>query len=360
MRRTIPLFVLMLLLLAACTPQPTATGMPAAVQMPQPTDIPATEPPAPTGTPDPLAEIEARAGFDIQEPAGVLPEGYGLEDVTLDEATGSVCLQYRYAAEGGDSVLFIAQGPIESAPAMEVIPDLPEYLLQREAVSIGGAENSSQVTGYRRSAWACAEAAAQEVTTYSYAVAPRLTWEVGSIQFDLYSTSGGCATPGGLTNLGLLRVAESLTGNSTHPASELDPECLLSVADVESLAGFDVIEPASLPEDVAFYYATYEEAAGPTVTLLYLHEQHPDMGRFFQITQAQEAPTFLVESCEGVTSEVCEVLQVGEVSVVYLSFGPSEQLDWQADGFYFSLFRSAGEPGKDYKDMLLEIVGSMR
>jgi hypothetical protein len=43
-----------------------------------------------------------------------------------------------------------------------------------------------------------------------------------------------------------------------------------------------------------------------------------------------------------------------------LVWSTSDQLDWQAGGFFFSLFRSAGEPGKDYQDELLEVVGSMK
>jgi hypothetical protein len=53
------------------------------------------------------------------------------------------------------------------------------------------------------------------------------------------------------------------------------------------------------------------------------------------------------------------MLQVGITPVVYQFSGASERLSWQSNGFFFSLFRSAGEPGKVYKDELLRIVESM-
>ena len=195
----------------------------------QPTSPPETEQPAATSAQDVLNDVNR-----LQVPDSSLLEGYVLESTTLHEATQSACLEYRHPGANGDSVLLIAQGPIASAPPLEKIPDLPEYLSLQEAVTIGGAEKSSRVAGWKRSAWACSELAAQEHTPYSYALAPWLTWQFEGRQFDLYSASGGCATPGGMTHLDLLRVAESITGQSTHPADELDPDCLLSVAEAES------------------------------------------------------------------------------------------------------------------------------
>ena len=84
------------------------------------------------------------------------------------------------------------------------------------------------------------------------------------------------------------------------------------------------------------------------------------MGRFFQLTQFTKAPPYFLSSCAAVGSHPCETLQVGETPLVYVNSGSSEQLDWQKDGMYFSLFRSAGEPGKSYKDELLKVVESIR
>lgn len=312
-----------------------------------------------------IAELKAVVGYSIREPI-TLPDGYVLESATVDEPTRSVCLQYRYHHPVFNSVLFIAQGPVTLAPPLALIPGWPEYAILSETVRIGGAENSSYMLGWRRTAWACTEAAEIEKTPFSYALAPRLTWDVDHQQFDLYSASGGCGTPGGLTTLDILRVAEGLTGNSTHAADELDPDCLRSIADAGKLAGFNVKEPAYLPKDVSFYFATYEKTPSPSVILRFFDEQYSDMGTFIQINQQTEADPSYVTSCNESPGDVCEILQIGTTPVVYrysadgASGSGTEQMDWYADGFFFSLFRNAGEPGKVYKDELVKIVGSLK
>jgi hypothetical protein len=92
-----------------------------------------------------------------------------------------------------------------------------------------------------------------------------------------------------------------------------------------------------------------------------VHETYGDMGNFFQIMQEKqsEAPPDVL-SC-GEKTEVCEVLQINGVTVIYhqVSAGP-EGLDWYADGFVFRLLRTAGEPNKGYKDELIKVVESMK
>jgi hypothetical protein len=304
------------------------------------------------------AQIQAIVGYSIREP-GTLPDGYVLDKATVDEQTRSVCLQYRHT-EVSDDVLFIAQGPVEKAPPLEMVPGWPDYSIKKEAIQIDGADNGFRISGWRRSSWACSEAAQAEKTPYSFALAPKLTWEVDRQQFDLYSANGGCGTAGGLTNLDIIRVAEGLMRKSTHPADELDPECLHSIADVEKLAGFDVKEPAYMPEDVSFYFATFEKEPSPSVILYYYNKQHRDMGTFFNISQDVKASPVFMTSCTGSTGSTCEMLKIGTIPVVYLNSGQTEQMDWYSDGLYSSLFRNAGEPGKVYKDELIKIVESMK
>jgi len=324
--------------------------------------LPVTAPPAPQETLEQQGggepEIEAAVGFAIKQPS-YLPEGYVLEKISMHEPTKSVCLQYRYADPSGDSVILIAQGPLTSAPPLELIPDLPDYLALREAAQIGGAKNSFHLEGYRRRDWACADVAASESTRFSYAVAIRYTWEVDQQQFDLYFAGGGCEAPGGATSLDLLRVTESLTGESTHTADELDPQCLHSVSDAEKISGFDVKEPTYLPPDVSFDYATYSGSPIAQVTLLFVHDQHKDAGAFFQIMQTDDLLAFK-SACTEPSDKNCETIQVGNISVIYQFHDPTERLEWRSGSFFFSLFRSAGEPGKIYKEELLKIVESMQ
>lgn len=351
--------------LSACQASPTPS-LPAATVSPQPaptaaatmTAVPeVTPPPAAGAVSDDIAGLKSIVGYDVRAPRA-LPGGYVLEKASAEAATRSVCLQYRHS-EASDSILWIAQGPGALTPPLEAVAGWPDYAVLRQEVKIGGAQNGLSLLGWRRRAWACAGFAENEKTPFSFALAPRLAWQAGDMQFEIYSASGGCATPGGLTHLDLLRLAEDLTGTSTHPASELDPECLHSVADAKTLSGIEVKAPGYLPQDVVFYFATYESDPG-VVHSQFLHQQHSQSGRFFQISQYKEAPPFYMSSCAGAASGSCEVLKIDGVPVVYQYLNPTEQLDWSAGGYYFSLFRNAGEPGKVYKDELVKIIASMR
>lgn len=141
----------------------------------------------------------------------------------------------------------------------------------------------------------------------------------------------------------------------------------LTIAEVEKLAGFDVREPTYLPKGVSFEYATYEQPGFPGVNLQYkfIHEKYGDMGHFFFISQQQksEAPPDAV-SC-GESTEGCEILQIGDVTVVYNEYKQpeghvaTEGFAWYIDGIFFQLHRMAGEPDKVYKDELLKVVESM-
>ena len=306
-----------------------------------------------------IPELESLLGYGIRQ-SKALPADYVLEKVTVHEPTRSVCFHYRHTMVP-NNVILIAQGPLTSTPPLALIPGWPEYAVFNAALPIGGAQNGSHLSGWRRSAWACTDAAQQEQPAFSYALAPLFTWEMDQQQFDLYASSGGCGTPGGLTKLDALRLAEDITGTSTHAPDELDPDCLHTIADVEKLTGFDVPFPTYLPQDVAFYFATYQKTPSQIVTLNFLHQQHADMGSFFRIVQQTEDPLFS-SSCDASSSNKCETLQIGDKSIVYVltEDGRTEQLAWQANGFFFSLFRNAGEPGKIYKDELLKIINSLQ
>ncbi len=358
--------LVMLLVVTACTAAPgetrpviptvmdTSTEKTASAHV---VDIESTAMSA-AGQPAGLSGIQAQVDYEIRQPAS-LPDGYVLENVTLHGQTRSVCLQYRHPDEQ-DSVLFIAQGPVELAPPLEKITGWPDYSVYNEPEEIGGAEKGQRVSGWRRADWACTNEAENEKTPYSFTLAPRYSWVDGTLQFDLFSASRGCRFPGGLTRLDLIQLAEDLTGESTHPADELDPECLLSVADVETLTGMDIREPTALPENMAFYYATYEKETDASVILHYYHEQHPDMGDFFRISMDGDPFPFALSTCDDSTAEVCEVIPDGTSAIVYQYYNPTEQLDWEMDGVFYSLFRNAGEPGKIYKEELLGVINSMK
>jgi hypothetical protein len=305
-----------------------------------------------------LAEASTVVGYSVRQPA-FLPQGYVLDRTTVDAATHSVCLQYRFPA-APENLLFIAQGPSAQAPAPALVPGWPDYAILHEETKIGGAEKAFKVSGWRRSGWACTQAAETEKTSFSFALAPRLSWEFDQKQFEIYSASAGCGNPGGVTEMDILRMAESLTGAPSLAADALDPECLHSAAEAEKLAGFKVKMPDYFPENVAFYYATYEKAPANVVTLFFYHKEHANMGSFFQINQGKDAPVFFVKSCAEVTENACEALKLGTTPLIYQRFERTEQLDWSVDGYYYSLLRNAGSPGMVYKDEMLKVAGSLK
>jgi len=155
--------------------------------------------------------------------------------------------------------------------------------------------------------------------------------------------------------------AESI-GSTAGP--ETSPAGPSTLAEIETSAGFDVQEPAYLPEGVYFNSATYQDAPHPSVTSQFnlVHEQYGDVGQFFLITQ-QPQEGALSNPC----GNDCETLQVGDTPVNYhlnkSADNPgadTETLTWESAGFSFQLLRTAGEPNKTYKDELLKVVGSMK
>ena len=159
------------------------------------------------------------------------------------------------------------------------------------------------------------------------------------------------------------------TSVPSEPPQQITREVPHTVAEVEELAGFNVPEPGYLPAGVSIDSVTYEESPSPAVVLHFklVDEQYGDMGPFFEIRQEPQAkapPGAL--SCGG-TAEGCEVLQAGDVPVVYhLYSSPTEEgastegLEWYANGSFFRLHRMAGEPDKVYKEELLKVVDSMQ
>ena len=148
------------------------------------------------------------------------------------------------------------------------------------------------------------------------------------------------------------------------PAGDAAPARLATVAEAEQLAGFDLLEPGYLPEGVSFDFAMLESAPGPYVTLQYkiVHPQYGDMGAFFQILQQPQPTAPLdVTTCSGSGDGVCELLQIGGATVIYHRYtAGTEGLDWYANGVVLRLLRTAGEPGKSYKDELVKVVESMK
>jgi hypothetical protein len=156
---------------------------------------------------------------------------------------------------------------------------------------------------------------------------------------------------------GCMSATPSATVAATKADEPLSEDTHYTVAEVEKLAGFDVKEPTYLPDEVSFDFAAYKKAPYPNVTLYF---RYGDRGTFFQIVQEpQEGALPNPDDC-GANGDECETLQIGDIPVSYRLTAPTESLMWNVDGFSFHLTRTAGEPGKIYKDELLKVVESMK
>lgn len=154
--------------------------------------------------------------------------------------------------------------------------------------------------------------------------------------------------------------------SASSPAPQDDPPLIVAA---EEQAGFEVQSPAYLPPGVSLDSAALEtdSAAGVVLRFKLVHEQFGDMGIFFLVRQQPlDEPPPAVPSC-GEQAQGCEILQADGRSFVYrLHPSPAgdgadtESLEWYADGFFFTLQRTAGEPGQVYKDELLKVAGSIK
>lgn len=148
-----------------------------------------------------------------------------------------------------------------------------------------------------------------------------------------------------------------VTTSETQPGLPIATNIPGRIAEVETLAGFDVKEPAYLPAEASFNFAAYQSPPYPNVTL---HFNYGEMGSFFQIVQEPLDGALPDPNACGLNGDECETLQAGGFTVKYRLTEPTETLMWEADGFAFRLLRMSGEPGKIYKDELLKVVESMQ
>ena len=144
--------------------------------------------------------------------------------------------------------------------------------------------------------------------------------------------------------------APASTPAPSNPPEQIKKEGPLTLVEVEELSGFNVSEPDYLPAGVSLDFATYEASPSPAVVLHFklVHEQYGDLGRFFEIRQEPQAeapPSAL--SC-GETVEGCEVLQAGDVPIIYHLYSSPTEAGASTEGFelYQRVFLPASQNGR--------------
>jgi hypothetical protein len=176
-----------------------------------------------------------------------------------------------------------------------------------------------------------------------------------------------CQAPGFEAGSPLQAPTAGATAQAEAAAAPGDENALLrfdDLAQAEKAAGFELHEPGFLPEGVSLDFVVFQPSPSPSLLLQYkiVHPEYGDRGAFFQILVApQAAAPADTTGCPTGPDGSCEVLQNGDQVIVYhLYAGGTEGLDWFQDGLAFRLLRTAGEPGKVYKDDLLKVVESMK
>lgn len=321
-----------------------------------------------------IAEAEALVGYSLKM-LDPLPADYIFHYASVHQPTNSVCLHYMYTGnEGPGPYLLVAQGPTQNVPELTTADD---GII--EPVQIGGADQGTAfhtLFVQRSGAWACND-------TNEPAAALGLTWQAGGRQFDVYAMGGGCAFAEGFTTLSLLRLAEQLNAVSTHPADELDPECLANVTDAEKLAGFDVKEPAWIPEELVFGSVSVSHTTGvPTVNIIYkvAGDKHPAM-TITQTSLDAQSGSDLVSQYRGIPDEGYEQLRINDQAVVivrgawlsgekgekvWYSEGVAETMYLEMDGLLITIGGPwfaplPGEEGNgDSKEIMTAIAESLR
>ena len=207
-----------------------------------------------------LAEAEAVAGFNLYEPLR-LPRDYNLIRINYDASQQAVYMEYKSPRAGTNEVFFILQGknldPFEVGASAEVeIVPIGEYNVE-----------------FVRGSWFTPIGSKEQIwenmsETYF------LRWEAGDVSIEMGFLLNETFMPAYLTRDEMLTLARGLVrcpspeidvcdgshavpGRQPTPPEVDDRVAYLNVAEVESLAGFDILEPGLLPEGISFSHVRF-------------------------------------------------------------------------------------------------------
>jgi len=198
-----------------------------------------------------IGEAEALVGYAIH-PLNPIPDGYIFTHASIHAETDSVCLHYMYTRNDGPGpYLLLGQGPADLAPGL-----VQAGSAQNEGptpVTIGGAEQAFALQPFdwaRESEWSCASVDTNSNYDQAYLT---LTWQVEGQQYDLYTSAigGKCLMAEAMSELDRLRLAEGVTGVTTHAVDEFDPACTMDLAELSDYLGYPVQSPAWMPDGLA-------------------------------------------------------------------------------------------------------------
>jgi hypothetical protein len=323
---------------------------PQAPENPSDPSMPTAEPPAALVS---VAEAEMQAGFDAAE-LPLVPEGFNYLGARLYGNAISI----EYEAQGGGGNLIIMQskeGFLQSAwdrvPAETVTP-----------VKIGDLDGE-----FAQGTFVVPAGESSAIWNPDAAIL-RLRWIQGGVWVEM-TKFGDVEAIEYLDQSGMIELAERLT-------TDIFP---LTIAEAESAAGFDILEPAWLPESLSFDGAVFEssqwgERSQDTVRTFYSFGPRLASNGIV----LRQGPIKSIEACDicdlvGNSAQV-ESVQIGNTTGEYAvgvwkaddagnwiwSDDPWLQtLRWQEDDIAFELLYM-GPPEEITKADLIGIAGSLQ
>ncbi len=332
-----------------------------------------------------IGEAEALVGYSIH-PLNPIPEGYIFTHASIHAETNSVCLHYMYTRNDGPGpYLLLGQGPAAQTPGLVQIESAQNG--ESTPVTIGGAEQAFALQPFdwaRESEWACTSVDTNSNYDQAYLT---LTWQVEGRQYDLYTSAIGskCLMAEALSELDRLRLAEGVTGVSTHAAEEFDPACTIDMAQLSDYLGYPVLSPGWLPDGLALRGASgwlesrsamlYYGYPGDIHAALTIQQEpivDPDGTDLLELVEERMA----TPEGEAIPADGYEWVEInGSEGILVLGAWVSEEdgsvrwyqspefiptLYWQKDGVLFSLGGpwSLGD-GDEVRNNLLRIAESM-
>jgi len=211
-----------------------------------------------------VEEVEKHIGFKVIQP-GWLPKDYHLDHTSISADGKAVCLEYHHPADFEDSLMiekgYSSLSIAESAPgSLPALADLipfnadPKYFgySDTETVKIGGAKNGQAIyaRGILEPSKLCGNRYEDQV----------LSVQTDTLQFIILSrTDPGNGHRNFVTRQQNMLLAESITGLSTIPADQLDPEFITSLTDAERLFGAHIKLPTQLPDGKYFDHFSFQQ-----------------------------------------------------------------------------------------------------
>jgi hypothetical protein len=313
-------------------------------------------------TPDPIPTFDAREFLEV-------PRGYAFVDVQSNPTLHSMTINYQVVEGGG--YLTLSQGIGVMQESSSNWGEVPANAV--EQISVGshyGEFVRGQFVVYP---------GATSATWEPEAAVMRLRWSEGNRWFSL-EKMGDTGPVEYLDKEGLIALALSLVDAPAPDANtSIDKDYQMSIAEAETIAGFDLLEPTVLPAGFELMNARYD-AAFQTVMLFYLPKGESSGVGGLYISQSSRNTVDEFTGCEVCPAQAVEQVQVNGITAYYWQGAfdagsaehPLSPPVWRADEPHFTLTWATSEliitinysltewyGGQINKDDLVRIAESM-